>query len=195
MTGPDAADALRANVDAARTVLAGLVDLTEPLAGAARMIAGALTGGRKMLCCGNGGSAADCAHLTTEIAARFKLQRRGFPAIDLTANHSLVTALINDFPPQEVFARQVHALGAPGDVLVALSTSGASANIRNALVAAGERGVDTIALLGRDGGACRGLATIELIVPADSTARVQEAHLVLYHTICELIDPLLARGQ
>ena len=194
MTQGPARQTLQANVDLAKALFDQLDPLAGPLEKAAAMICEALTGGHQMLCCGNGGSAADCAHLTTEIAGRYILERRGFAAIDLTANHSLVTALINDYPPQQVFARQVQALGRAKDVLVVLSTSGRSVNIRNALEAARANRIGTIALLGRDGGVCKGMADVELIVPGPTTARIQEAHLLLYHTICDLIDPVLAGG-
>ncbi len=116
----------------------------------------------------------------------------GFPALDLSAEHSVVTALANDYPPQEVFARQVQAFGQAGDVLAALSTSGNSENVRLALEMAKNIGVRTIAFLGRDGGACRDLADVQFIVPHDTTARIQEVHQLLYHTICEVLDPVLA---
>ena len=186
-----AAAPLAANLQAARGVQEQLPALAGLLGQAAQTIAGALLNGDKVLCCGNGGSAADCAHFCTEIAGRYRLERRGFPAIDLTANHSLLTALVNDFPPEQVFARQVQALGKSGDVLIAFSTSGNSANVRRAIEAAGSQGLRTIAFLGRGGGGCKGLAGIELIVPSDNTQRIQEAHQLLYHTICDLLDPLL----
>ena len=185
---------LQGNVHAANSLLDQLDALAEPLQQAAAMVLAALTDGRQLLCCGNGGSAADCGHLATEITGRYLLERPGFAAIDLTANHSLVTALVNDYPPQQVFARQVQALGRPKDVLMALSTSGRSVNIQRALEAAGANRMSTIALLGCDGGVCKGIADVELIVPSHTTARIQEAHLLLCHTICDLIDPVLAAG-
>jgi D-sedoheptulose 7-phosphate isomerase len=188
---PSITRTLAANIAAARDTFAGLDALADPLQRAADLIRDALLAGHKLLCCGNGGSAADCAHFTAEIAGRYKLERDGFPAIDLTANHSLTTALINDYPPTEVFARQVRAIGAAGDVLAAFTTSGNSENVRLALLAAREKGIATVAFLGRDGGRCRDLADASLIVPGDTTARIQEAHLLLYHTICEAIDPAL----
>lgn len=183
---------LTVNIEASMRVVAALDELAEPLGRATQLIADALLSGRKVLCCGNGGSAADSAHFTAELAGRYVLQRPGFPAIDLTGQHSLMTALMNDYPPEQVFARMVQALAAEGDVLVALSTSGASANIRMALEVAGGKSVRTIAFLGRTGGACKGLADVELIVPSQTTARIQEAHQLMYHTICESLDPLLA---
>lgn len=174
--------------------------LASPLAEATALIEQSLAatsggGGRgKLLCCGNGGSACDAAHFTAEIAGRYVLERRGFPAIDLTADHSILTALINDYPPEEVFARQVVAQGSPGDVLCGFSTSGNSVNVKLALEAGKSAGLHTVAFLGGDGGVCKNLAEVELIVPSAVTARVQEMHLVLYHTICEALDPVLAKN-
>jgi len=188
-----ASEVLAANVNAARQVLDSLAAFAAPLQRAADAVRDALLAGRKVLACGNGGSAADCAHFTAEIAGRFVTERPGYPAIDLTASHSLTTALINDYPADELFARQVAAFGQPGDVLVVFTTSGNSANVQRALATATERGLTTIAFLGRDGGACKGEADIEFIIDSQVTARIQEAHLLLYHSLCEIIDPALAR--
>lgn len=182
------------NIQALAGLLNKLGPLGEPLDRAADMVKDALLGGKKVLACGNGGSAADAAHLTGELAGRYVLDRRGYCAIDLTANSSLVTALINDYPPADLFARQVEALGSKGDVLVALTTSGNSENVLRALNTARDKRLHTIAFLGRDGGKCRGIADIELIVPASVTARIQEAHQLLYHTLCEAIDDALTHG-
>lgn len=185
-------DTLATNLKA-MTALAGAMDaLAGPLDMATAAIEHALMEGGKLLCCGNGGSACDSAHFTAEIAGRYKIERRGYPAIDLTADHSILTALINDYPPEEVFARQVVAQGSAGDVLCGFTTSGNSENVRRALEAARQRGLATVAFLGKGGGVCKGLADVELLVPSDVTARVQEMHLLLYHTICEALDPVLA---
>ena len=186
---------LNANLDALAAALDAARSLAEPLDAAAQLLRDALVGGRKLLCCGNGGSACDAAHFTAEIAGRYHLERRGFPAIDLTADHSIVTALVNDYPPEELFARQVVAQGAAGDVLCVFSTSGASANVVRALGAARAHGMKTVAFLGGGGGACAGLADVELVAPSHVTARVQEVHLVLYHTLCEALDPVLAAAS
>jgi D-sedoheptulose 7-phosphate isomerase len=185
---------LKSNIETVQTLLNELVALADPLEQAASLIRDALLAGRTVMCCGNGGSAADCAHLSAELAGRYDIERRGYCAIDLTANHSLITALINDYPAAEVFARQIQAIGHAGDVLVAISTSGKSENVRLAIQAANDKGLHTIALLGKGGGVCKGLATVEIIAPSDVTARVQEAHLFLYHNICEAIDQALADG-
>jgi D-sedoheptulose 7-phosphate isomerase len=191
-------DLLNTNLRAMVELAAAMDTLGEPLARATDLIQRALVGdgnpggGGKLLCCGNGGSACDAAHFTAEIAGRYQIERRGFPAIDLTADHSILTALINDYPPQDVFARQVLAQGSAGDVLCGFTTSGNSENVRRALAAAKDAGLSTVAFLGKGGGACQGLADVELIVPHDTTARVQEMHLLMYHTICEALDPVLA---
>lgn len=193
MSGNDANNRLTANIAAQQAMHAQLAALGEPLSQAAVIVRDALLGGRKVLCCGNGGSAADCAHLTAELAGRFAIERRGYQAIDLTANNSLLTALANDYDADQVFAKQVEALGGEGDVLIAISTSGNSANILAAIKAGNTHKLHTIAMLGKGGGKCKGLSTIDLIAPSDVTARVQEAHLLLYHTLCEAIDEDLAR--
>ena len=179
---------LQSNIRAAQETLAGLATLEPQVAQAAEAIATALLGGHKLLACGNGGSAADASHLTTEFVCRYSRDRRPFPAISLATHGGDMTAIGNDYSFDEMFARQVRAFGLPGDILVALSTSGQSENVRRAIVAARERGVASIALLGRDGGVCTGLADIELIVRGEVTARIQEGHKLLLHTICEMVE-------
>ena len=148
----------------------------------------ALTSGRKVLAFGNGGSAADAQHLTAELVGRFQKDRPGFAAVALTADTSLLTSLANDYGFERVFARQVEALGAPGDVAVAISTSGQSPNVVAALKAARDRGLRTIALTGRDGGDAGRLAEIHVNVPESATARVQEVHITLIHALCEIAE-------
>lgn len=183
------------NIDAARATFDSLQGLAADVVEAADLIRESLLDGHKLLCCGNGGSACDASHFASEIAGRYVLERPGYPAIDLTADHSLLTALINDYPPEQVFARQVQAIGSEGDVLAVFTTSGNSLNVRMALEVAAAKGIRTIAFLGRDGGKCKGLADVEIIVRSDTTARIQEAHLMMYHSICELLDPILADKQ
>ncbi len=185
------AEILKANIEASQALIGQLDRFAQPLADAATLIYEAIKAGGKLISCGNGGSAADSAHFSAEIAGRYVMERRGFPAIDLSSNASLVTALANDYPPQEVYARQVVALGAAGDVLAVFTTSGNSENITLALGAAKEAGIKTIAFLGRDGGQCKGRGDVEFIVPSDVTARIQEAHELLYHSLCQVLDPLL----
>ncbi len=182
----------RALRDAAST-LSALENFAPALEKAASLISDTLLNERKLLACGNGGSAADVADFTTEFACRFIQDRRPYPALNLSVGGSLITATGNDYSFEEIFARQVRAFGQPGDTLVALSTSGRSKNIRRALEEATARQLKTIALLGRDGGECAGLADVDLIVPGKATARIQEAQKFLLHVICEIVEPRLAR--
>lgn len=147
-----------------------------------------LGSGGKALVCGNGGSAADAMHLATELVCRFEKDRRHLPAICLNSSASDLTAFSNDFSFAEVFARQLEAFAAPGDVLIVLTTSGMSPNVVAALEVSKRSGIDSIALLGRDGGACAGKATVELTVPSSSTARIQEAHKLMIHSLCRRVD-------
>ena len=166
----------------------------EPLmAEAADFVAECLRAGNKLLACVNGGSAADAADFCTEFACRFMQDRRPYPAMNLSQGGSLITATGNDYGFEEIFARQVAAFGKTGDVLVAISTSGKSANIRRALEEGKSRKLKTIALLGRDGGSCRNIADVDLIVAGDSTARIQEAHKFLLHVLCEICEARLPR--
>jgi D-sedoheptulose 7-phosphate isomerase len=160
---------------------------------AATLVKDCLLNGGKLLACGNGGSAGDASDFTTEYVCRFINDRQPFPAINLTADGSLLTATGNDYGFEEVFARQVRGFGKTGDVLIALSTSGRSKNIIRALEEAKRLQLGSIALLGKDGGEARGLATVELVVPSQVTARIQEAHKFLLHVICELVDPSLKK--
>jgi len=166
----------------------------EPLmAEAADFVAECLRAGNKLLACGNGGSAADAADFCTEFACRFMQDRRPYPAMNLSQGGSLITATGNDYGFEEIFARQVAAFGKTGDVLIAITTSGKSANIRRALEEGKSRKLKTIALLGRDGGSCRNIADVDLIVAGDSTARIQEAHKFLLHVLCEICEARLPR--
>jgi len=172
----------------ATATIESLRPLQPVLEKAAGLVGAAVTGGHKLLVCGNGGSAADASDFATEYTCRFMTDRQPYPAINLTACGSLLTATGNDYGFDEVFARQVRAFGQKGDVLVCITTSGNSANILSAIAAANAAGLHTIALLGRDGGRARGLAQTELIVPCNITARIQEAHKFLLHTICEIVE-------
>ena len=163
------------------------LDLTAVTAAAAAM-AKAVVSGRKVLAFGNGGSAGDAQHLVTELVGRFQRERAGFAAVALTADTSLLTSVANDYGFEQVFARQVTALGVAGDVAVAISTSGASPNVLAALRAANACGLQTVALTGRDGGEAGRLAGIHINVPDECTARVQEVHITLIHAICEIVE-------
>jgi D-sedoheptulose 7-phosphate isomerase len=184
---------LERNVDAARGVLQGLLALDPALERAAELIAEAVAGGKKLLTCGNGGSATDAMHLATEMVVRFEQNRRPYPALCLAASVGDLTAIANDYSFEDVFSRQVEAFGQAGDVLIALSTSGKSENVRRALETARRRSLRTIAFLGKGGGPTAGLADIDLIVPSDVTARIQEAHALLLHTLCERVEERLER--
>ena len=141
-----------------------------------------------MLVFGNGGSAADAQHLTAELVGRFQRDRRGMAAIALTADTSVITSVANDYGFERIFARQIEALGAPGDVAFAISTSGDSPNVVAAVEAARSQGLTTIALTGRAGGRLAGLADIHVNVPDASAARAQEVHRTLIHAICEIVE-------
>jgi D-sedoheptulose 7-phosphate isomerase len=160
----------------------------EAIARAGEVIVEALRGGGQVLVFGNGGSAADAQHFVAELVGRFEATRRGWPAVALTTDPSVVSALANDFGFDAVFARQIAALGRPGDVAVGISTSGASPNVVHALEAARAQGLRTIALTGNDGGAAGRLAEVHVNVPATVTARVQEAHTTVLHALCAMVD-------
>jgi len=176
------------NIADAQSMLQTLLPMEPQVNRAADLLATALLSGNKLLACGNGGSAADASHLTTEFVVRFNADRRPYPAISFTTNGGDLTACGNDYSFDEVFARQVRAFGLPGDVLFAFTTSGNSENVVRALKTAKETGVLTVSFLGKTGGPCKGLADVEFIVPHQITARIQEAHKLLLHTICEIVE-------
>jgi phosphoheptose isomerase len=184
---------LRSAIVAAKETLASLAQLESEIAQAAEAIANCLTSGNKLLVCGNGGSAADAADFCTELACRFDHDRPPYPALNLSQGGSLLTATANDYGFEELFARQVRAFGKSGDVLVAISTSGKSKNVRRALEQAKQSQLKTVALLGRDGGLSAQIADVDLVVTGDSTARIQEAHKFILHVICEMLEPQLAK--
>jgi D-sedoheptulose 7-phosphate isomerase len=182
---------IRTNVAEAMELLQRLPELEAQVEAASSIIAEALLSGHKLLACGNGGSAADASHLTTEFVGRFDRDRRAYPAISLATHGGDLTAISNDYSFADLFARQVQAYGKPDDVLAVFTTSGNSENIFRALVAAKDLKLKTIAFLGRDGGECAGLADVELSVGGKLTARIQEGHKFLLHTICELVEEQL----
>lgn len=185
---------LKTAIAAAKSTLQSLVDLDAQVAKAADLIEQCLRAGNKLLLCGNGGSAADAAHFATELVVRFAKDRRAYPAICLTSDGGLLTAAGNDYGFEEIFARQVAAFGVPGDLLICLTTSGKSKNVRRALEEAKSRKLKTIAFLGRDGGSTIGLADVDLLVGSDSIARIQEAHQLLLHVLCEVVEERLAHA-
>jgi phosphoheptose isomerase len=186
---------LQTNIDELIAMLPALVRFEPDVKKAAKILSSALLSHHKLLACGNGGSAADASHLTTEFVCRFKSDRRAYPAISLATHGGDLTAIGNDYSFDDIFARQLQACGLPGDVLMVFTTSGNSENVRRALMAARQGGVTSIAMLGRTGGKCAGLADVEFIIQHEITARIQEAHKLLLHTICELVEiDLAAQG-
>jgi phosphoheptose isomerase len=182
---------LRDAIEAATQTLRGLSSLEPQMAQAADVIDKCLRAGNKLLVCGNGGSAADASHFATELVVRFAKDRRALPAICLASDSGILSAAANDYGFDEIFARQVAALAQSGDVLICLTTSGRSKNLVRALEEAKARKLKTIAFLGRDGGSTIGIADLDLQVKSDSTARVQEAHHLLLHVLCEIIESRL----
>ncbi|MBT8102686.1 MAG: phosphoheptose isomerase [Gammaproteobacteria bacterium] len=166
----------------------------ESIVAAGRVMSDALLDDGKILSCGNGGSAADSQHFSSELLNRFEMERPGLPAMALTTDSSTLTSISNDYAYEEIFSKQVRALGRPADVLLGISTSGNSENVIRAIHAAHERGMNVVALTGRDGGRMASLfaeGDVEIRVPATRTARIQEVHLVVIHCLCDLIDSAL----
>lgn len=184
---------LRDAIEAASQTFRSLSGLEPEMAQAADVIDQCLRAGKKLLVCGNGGSATDASHFATELVVRFTKDRRALPAICLTSDTGILTAAGNDYGFDEIFARQVAALGMSGDVLICLTTSGKSKNVIRALEEAKARNLRTIAFLGREGGSSNGIADVDLLVRSDSTARVQEAHQLLLHVLCETIESRLEK--
>ena len=162
---------------------------------AAQAMSEAVRSGRKLLVFGNGGSAADAQHLSAELVGRFQKERAALPAIALTVDSSILTSVANDYSFKQVFARQIEALGQPGDIAFGISTSGESPNVLAGLQTARARGLRTIALTGRDGGSIGPAAEIHVNVPDQNTARVQEVHMTLLHVMCEVIESDLELEQ
>jgi phosphoheptose isomerase len=183
-------------VDRVRAILGATISLHErvrsmdvqSVVDAASAIAGALRSGGKLMVFGNGGSAADAQHAAAELVGRYEQEREGLAAMALTVDTSVLTSVANDSGYVRVFARQIEALGRPGDVALGISTSGMSASVTAALDAARAHGLTTVALTGCDGGAVGRAAAIHINVPSDSTARVQEVHRTLLHAICEMVE-------
>lgn len=180
--------------DSAQTKLAASELLATPIAEAIEAMVASLLNNGKILACGNGGSAADAQHLAAELVGRFELERHELAAIALTTDSSVLSAVANDYGYKLVFAKQVRALGQPGDILVAISTSGNSANVIEAINAAHENELRVVALTGRGGGAIAEMLAdtdVHICVPAQRTARIQETHLLIVHCLCDGIDCLL----
>ena len=166
-------------------------DLAPQIAEMGSLVSTALTNGNKLLVMGNGGSAADSQHFVAEIVGRFKMERRALPAIALSTDTSILTAVGNDYGFESIFSRQVEALAAPGDIVVGLSTSGNSPNVLKALNEARKRGCRTIGLLGKDGGSIWSACDLALVVPSTDTPRIQEGHITIIHIVCDLMEKAL----
>jgi phosphoheptose isomerase len=182
---------LKDNIAQMVAVLQALEGFDEKMIHAASIVARCLHIDNKVMICGNGGSASDAGDFSTEFLCRFVESRRPYPVLDLSAAGSTLTAIANDYGFEHVFSRQVRALAKQDDVLIAISTSGNSPSIVNALKMSRERNIASIAFLGKGGGACKGIASTEFIVPSDVTARIQEAHKFLLHTLCEMVEDRL----
>jgi D-sedoheptulose 7-phosphate isomerase len=172
--------------------------LVEPIVAAADLMVRCLLADGKILSCGNGGSAGDAQHFSSEMLNRFERERPALPAIALSTDTSTLTSIANDYSYQEIFAKQLRALGREGDVLLAISTSGNSGNVLEAIKVAHQRGIRVVALTGRDGGKMAELLRsddIEIRVPSNVTARIQEVHLLVIHCLCDLIDTHLFGGE
>jgi D-sedoheptulose 7-phosphate isomerase len=182
---------LYAMIDAHVRCLQSLKDMAPALTRAADTLLQCLLGGNKILICGNGGSAGDAQHFAAEIVGRFEKERRAYPAVALTTDTSILTAVGNDYGYREVFARQVEGLGRPGDVLLGISTSGESPNVMQAVSRARSLEIKTIALLGKNGGALKDLADQAIVVDHPQTARIQEAHIFILHFWADRIEKAL----
>ncbi len=186
---PRAAAAVEKILKASAEALAASAGvLAGSTADAAALVSGAFRNGSRVYLCGNGGSAADAQHIAAELAGRLRKDRPGLAAIALTVNPSVLTAIANDYGYEAVFARQVEALGRPGDVLVGISTSGTSANVVAALRAAHAAGLSTVGLMGKAGGPMKEHCDVAILVPSSDTQRIQEAHIAVGHAICEIVE-------
>lgn len=185
--------------DSIQTKIATADAILPEIAIAAEKVVQCLLDGHKILSCGNGGSACDAMHFSSEMLNRFKDERPSLPAIALTADLATITSIANDYNYNEIFAKQLRALGHPGDILLAISTSGNSANVINAIKAAHDRQMNVVALTGNDGGKIAEILMdddIEIRVPANETARIQENHLLIIHCLCDIIDhQLFGHGE
>jgi D-sedoheptulose 7-phosphate isomerase len=193
-TTPTGRAFLLRNLEEHRVLFATLESIAPAVEAAADLLVATLKNGRKIMFCGNGGSAADSQHLASEFVGRFINDRRPLAALALTTDSSALTCIANDYSFDDVFSRQVLGLGVKNDCLVAISTSGNSRNVIRAAQAARDCGIHTIGLLGRDGGVLRELCDVPVVVPSMTTARIQEAHSFIGHTLCGLIEQALGVG-
>lgn len=180
---------IRSQLQANRDVTSRIErELTPLIAEMAMLLTDTFRSGGKLMVMGNGGSAADSQHFAAEIVSRFRMERPGLPAIALSTDTSILTAIGNDYGFDVVFRRQVEALAKPGDMVVGISTSGNSTNVKMALELAREKGCRTIALLGRDGGSIKGVSDLALVVPSNDTPQIQEGHIAIIHIVCDLVE-------
>ena len=184
-------DLLSSGLEEHLEVFRQLAALAQGIRQAAGVLAASLSQGGKLMLCGNGGSAADSQHLAAELTGRFVKDRRPLAAVALSTDTSALTCIGNDYGFDEVFARQVTGLGRKGDCLLAISTSGNSRNVARAAETARVAGIRVIGLLGRDGGVLRGLCDVAIVVPSATTARIQEAHIFIGHTLCAMVEEAL----
>ena len=185
---------VKSTLEEHRQVVEKMAALEGEIASAGELCGNALAQGQSIYLCGNGGSAADAQHIAAELIGRFVHDRRALPAIALTTDTSALTAIGNDYGYDEVFSRQVEGLCREGDVLIAISTSGNSDNVLNAVDAAHRAGASVIGLSGKSGGALDAKCDVSLVVPSDVTARIQEMHIVIGHLICALVEEHLGLG-
>ena len=184
--------------DSAQTKLDSKKVLAQPIADAAQAMVACLMNDGKILACGNGGSAGDAQHFAAELINRFEVERPGLACVALTTDSSVLTSIANDYDYVQVFSKQVRALGMDGDVLLAISTSGNSPNVMEAITAAHERNMPVVALTGKDGGKMAAMlkpTDFHICVPANRTARIQEVHLLAIHCLCDVIDHLILGGE
>ena len=165
-----------------------ILSLSPQIEEATNLVINAIKNNKKIFLAGNGGSASQASHIAAEFVGRYKIERKGLPAIALTSDLSAITAIGNDYGFESIFERQLEALGNDGDVFIALSTSGNSKNLIKAVETSKKMSINVIGLLGKDGGKMKGTSDVEIIVPSDNTPRIQEAHLMILHIICELVD-------
>ena len=176
-------------------LISSLTLMTPEIEKAIDKITSCLKNGKKIILFGNGGSAADAQHIAAELIGRFKLKRQSYPALALTSNTSIITAISNDFSFTSSFSRQCESLVSKNDIVIGISTSGKSVNVRKALLVSKKKGAYTIGFLGNDGGTIKKIVDIPLVVKSNSTPRIQEAHRVIYHIICELVEEILEKGN
>ena len=181
-------DLIKNHISEHRTTLDSIADLDEPIVKVANIFLSCLQRGGTIFWCGNGGSAADSQHLAAELVGRFKKDRKPLRSIALTTDTSVLTCISNDYSYEEIFSRQLNALGKKGDTLVVITTSGNSKNIKKVLIQAKKMSIKTIGLLGKGGGDCKNLLDISMIVPSNDTARIQEMHILIGHLMCELVE-------